>query len=98
MSRKPTGLRAASKLMPVRRDWLITLRRMQSLMVEVDADTCLHVGVTGDGQDVLVLTGGPGCVQYLENDEIAPRGFRAWYVEPRGVGCPKAAHTPWTRL
>ena len=70
------GLRAASKLMPVRRDWLITLRRMQSLMVEVDADTCLHVGVTG----------GPGCVQYLENDEIAPRGFRAWYVEPRGVG------------
>lgn len=59
---------------------------MRSLMVEADADTRLHVGVTGNGQDVLVLTGGPGCVQYLENDEIAPRGFRAWYVEPRGVG------------
>lgn len=55
-------------------------------MVEVDADTSLHVGVTGEGDDVLVLTGGPGCVHYLEDDEIAPRGFRAWHPEPRGVG------------
>ena len=55
-------------------------------MVEVDDGTSLHVGITGVGPDVLVLTGGPGCVQYLENDEIAPRGFRAWYPEPRGVG------------
>lgn len=46
----------------------------------------LHVGVRGHGPDVVVLTGGPGCVQYLEADEIAPRGYRAWYPEPRGVG------------
>lgn len=70
------------------------LRRVESLMVEVEAGTCLHVGVTGDGQDVLVLTGGPGCVQYLENDEIAPPGFRTWYAEPRGVGRSKGGpHT-----
>lgn len=46
----------------------------------------LHVGVTGEGPDVVVLSGGPGCVQYLERDEIAPRVHRAWYPEPRGVG------------
>jgi proline iminopeptidase len=50
------------------------------------ADVGLHVGVTGDGPDVLVLSGGPGCVQYLESDEISPAGYRAWYPEPRGVG------------
>jgi proline iminopeptidase len=48
--------------------------------------TTLHVGVTGQGPDVLVLTGGPGCVQYLERDDISPSGHRAWYPEPRGVG------------
>ncbi|MFC0006853.1 alpha/beta fold hydrolase [Micromonospora siamensis] len=48
--------------------------------------TALHVGVTGQGPHVVVLTGGPGCVQYLERDEISPRGHRAWYPEPRGVG------------
>jgi proline iminopeptidase len=46
----------------------------------------LHVGVTGHGPDVVVLSGGPGCVQYLERDELAPRGHRTWYPEPRGVG------------
>ncbi|MFI7600158.1 alpha/beta fold hydrolase [Actinoplanes sp. NPDC049681] len=46
----------------------------------------LHVGVTGEGPDVVVLSGGPGCVQYLERDDISPRGHRAWYPEPRGVG------------
>ncbi len=54
-------------------------------MVET-GDVALHVGVTGEGPDVVVLTGGPGCVQYLERDEIAPAGHRAWYPEPRGVG------------
>jgi proline iminopeptidase len=49
-------------------------------------DAELHVGVTGHGPDVVVLTGGPGCVQYLERDEISPLGHRAWYPEPRGVG------------
>lgn len=63
-------------------------------MVEVEDGTLLHVGVAGEGPDVLVLAGGPGCVQYLERDEIAPRGFRAWYPEPRGVGRSQGgAHT-----
>jgi proline iminopeptidase len=41
-----------------------------------------------DGQrpDVVVLTSGPSCVQYLERDEIVPQNHRAWYPEPRGVG------------
>lgn len=46
----------------------------------------LHVGVTGLGPDVVFLSGGPGCVQYLERDDISPPGHRAWYPEPRGVG------------
>jgi proline iminopeptidase len=58
---------------------------MESRRVEVDG-VSLHVGVTGQGRDLLVLTGGPGCVQYLERDEISPPGHRAWYPEPRGVG------------
>lgn len=33
-----------------------------------------------------MLTGGPGCVQYLERDDLASPGYRAWYPEPRGVG------------
>jgi proline iminopeptidase len=46
----------------------------------------LHVGVTGAGPDVVVLSGGPGCVNYLEDDAMAPLGIRAWFPEPRGVG------------
>jgi proline iminopeptidase len=66
---------------------------MESRTIQVGAAT-LHVGVTGDGPDVVVLTGGPGCVQYLERDDLAPRGHRAWYPEPRGVGrSGGAAHT-----
>lgn len=59
---------------------------MRSTTVHAADQTRLHVGVTGSGPDVLVLSGGPGCVHYLEQDEIAPRGMRAWYPEPRGVG------------
>lgn len=59
---------------------------MKALTVSADDETPLHVGVTGDGPDVVVLSGGPGCVNYLEDDVIAPRGFRAWFPEPRGVG------------
>lgn len=58
---------------------------MESRRVEVDG-VSLHVGVAGQGRDLLVLTGGPGCVQYLERDEISPPGHRAWFPEPRGVG------------
>lgn len=59
---------------------------METLRVTADDGVALHVGVTGDGPDVVVLSGGPGCVHYLANDEIAPKGLRAWYPEPRGVG------------
>jgi proline iminopeptidase len=59
---------------------------MRSVTVRANDRTGLNVGVTGSGPDVLVLSGGPGCVHYLEHDEIAPRGMRAWYPEPRGVG------------
>jgi proline iminopeptidase len=58
---------------------------MESRTVEVDL-AALHVGVTGHGPDVVVLSGGPACVQYLEQDSISPSGYRAWYPEPRGVG------------
>lgn len=58
---------------------------MESRTIQVEG-VGLHVGVTGQGPDLLVLTGGPGCVQYLERDEISPTGHRAWYPEPRGVG------------
>jgi proline iminopeptidase len=58
---------------------------MESRMVDV-AGVALHVGVCGEGPDVVVLTGGPGCVQYLARGEISPLGHRAWYPEPRGVG------------
>lgn len=58
---------------------------MESRTVQVEG-VGLHLGVSGLGPDVVVLTGGPGCVQYLERDEISPTGHRAWYPEPRGVG------------
>jgi proline iminopeptidase len=64
---------------------LVAFADMESRMIQVGA-AALHVGVTGHGPDVVVLTGGPGCVQYLERDEISPLDHRAWYPEPRGVG------------
>lgn len=33
-----------------------------------------------------MLSGGPGCVHYLADERLAPRGFRAWFPDPRGVG------------
>jgi proline iminopeptidase len=60
--------------------------QVRSMMVAADDGIMLHVGVAGDGRDVVVLSGGPGCVHYLEDDALAPHGMRAWYVEPRGVG------------
>ncbi len=54
-------------------------------MIRVDGAS-LHIGVVGDGPDLVVLSGGPGCVHYLERDGLAPDGYRAWYPEPRGVG------------
>lgn len=58
---------------------------MESRSVEVDG-VPLHVGVTGAGPDVVVLSGGPGCAHYLARDDLAPVGHRAWFPEPRGVG------------
>lgn len=58
---------------------------MESQTIQVDG-VALHVGVTGQGPDLVVLTGGPGCVQYLERDDISSPDHRAWYPEPRGVG------------
>lgn len=45
----------------------------------------LHVATCGDGPDVLVLSGGPGCVHYLADETVAPAGFRCWFPDPRGV-------------
>ncbi len=59
---------------------------MRSMMVPADDGALLHVGVTGHGPDVVVLSGGPGGGHYLEDDGLAPHGMRAWYPEPRGVG------------
>jgi proline iminopeptidase len=58
---------------------------MESRMIQV-AGVALHVGVAGQGPDLVVLTGGPGCVQYLERNGISPPDRRARYPEPRGVG------------
>lgn len=63
------------------------LGRVESLTVSCSDGTQLHVGAMGgDGPHVLVLSGGPGCVNYLEHDTSAPDGTRAWFPEPRGVG------------
>jgi proline iminopeptidase len=59
---------------------------MRSMTMPADDGVLLHVGSTGEGPDVVVLSGGPGCVHYLEDDALAPGGLRAWYPEPRGVG------------
>jgi proline iminopeptidase len=45
---------------------------MECQLVAADDGTKLHVGVTGRGPDVVMLSGGPGCAQYLEDDSIAP--------------------------
>ena len=64
---------------------LLASADMESRTIQVEG-VALHVDVTGQGPDMVVLTGGPGCVQYLERDEITPPGHRVWYPEPRGVG------------
>ncbi len=59
---------------------------MRSLTVSADDGVLLHVGVAGFGPDVVVLSGGPGCVHYLEDERLGPTGMRSWFPEPRGVG------------
>ncbi len=59
---------------------------MDSLTVTTDDGVQLHVSSCGEGPDVVILSGGPGCVHYLAQDALAPQGFRAWHPDPRGVG------------
>ncbi|MEN4475427.1 alpha/beta hydrolase [Mycolicibacterium cosmeticum] len=56
------------------------------MVVRAADGVALHVGVAGDGPDAVILSGGPGCVNYLENDALTPAGTRCWFPEPRGVG------------
>lgn len=50
-----------------------------------DDGVMLHVSACGTGPDVVVLSGGPGCVHYMAREDIAPKGFRCWFPDPRGV-------------
>jgi len=59
---------------------------VESVSVTADDGVPLHVGVCGAGADVVVLSGGLGCVHYLAREELAPAGFRCWFPDPRGVG------------
>ncbi len=55
-------------------------------MVTAVDGVALHVAQHGEGADVLVLSGGPGLVNYLAVDGLTPEGSRAWLPDPRGVG------------
>lgn len=59
---------------------------MRPLTFRADDAALLHVGMTGSGPDVLFLSGGPGCVNYLASDDLAPARNRSWFPDPRGVG------------
>lgn len=48
-------------------------------------EAVLHVATCGSGPDLVVLSGGPGCVNYLAEEALAPTGFRCWFPDPRGV-------------
>ena len=67
-------------------DPIASIAGMEQMTVRAADGVDLHVGVHGTGTDVVMLSGGPGCVQYLERDELVPDGCRAWFPEPRGVG------------
>jgi proline iminopeptidase len=59
---------------------------MDELTVPAADGVPLHVSYTGEGAEVVVLSGGPGCVHYLADEGIAPAGVRSWFPDPRGVG------------
>nr|WP_238146880.1 alpha/beta fold hydrolase [Ornithinimicrobium murale] len=58
---------------------------VDSRSVATDDGAQLHVETCGAGPDVVVLSGGPGCVHYLADEALAPVGFRCWFPDPRGV-------------
>lgn len=59
---------------------------MESRAVDAEDGAVLDVASCGSGPDVVVLSGGPGCVHYLADERIAPPGARSWFPTPRGVG------------
>jgi proline iminopeptidase len=59
---------------------------MESRVVTAQDGVRLHVDTSGEGPEVLVLSGGPGQVNYLADAGLAPVGLRAWFPDPRGVG------------
>ncbi|MBC9732622.1 alpha/beta fold hydrolase [Nocardioides marmotae] len=59
---------------------------MDQLLATTDDGVDLHVAGCGQGPDVVVLSGGPGCVHYLADAALAPDGCRSWFPDPRGVG------------
>jgi len=59
---------------------------MESRVVTAADGVPLHVDTCGAGPDVVVLSGGPGLVNYLADERLAPDGMRAWFPDPRGVG------------
>lgn len=58
---------------------------VRSVAIAVEDGTVLDVASCGSGPDVLVLSGGPGCVHYLADERLAPQGVQAWFPSPRGV-------------
>lgn len=58
---------------------------VKSGTLTADDGVQLHVAMCGSGPDVVVLSGGPGCVHYLADESLAPIGFRSWFPDPRGV-------------
>jgi proline iminopeptidase len=58
---------------------------VRSRSVTADDGVQLHVAMCGSGPDVVVLSGGPGCVHHLADEALAPTGFRSWFPDPRGV-------------
>lgn len=58
---------------------------VESIFVAARDGIRLHVTGHGSGPDVLILSGGPGCVHYLADESLAPLGFRSWFPDPRGV-------------
>ena len=46
------------------------------MVFTTDDGVVLHAASGGEGPDVVVLCGGPGCVHYLADESIAPAGFR----------------------
>lgn len=70
---------------------------METVVVTADDGVALHVAYVGSGPDVVVLSGGPGCVHYLADEALFPRGVRWWFPDPRGVGASAGGPHDMTR-